>query len=360
MKYTILPCLLFCTTVLTAQQINLNGLVSIHNSGYENGKTQYVKNAYVSVDFTTPTNTDDTGQFNLVFSGVPSGTDVKVTVEKDGWEIVNKLDLQEVVVGRLLPVRIYLAKKGQIAQARTELYNVSLKTLTARHDRMIAQLRKNNAESQEVIQELEQKLNIAISNRFEAEELLNKQLVTTKQRLPDFSLRLAKVNLDFASEMYRTAYEHFKKGEIEEAIEAIDEAVLDKEAEDAKIKLWQARADIANLDTALVSRQAELKAYIKGVYLVARSYQAKAKNQEAVDLLTEAVAWLPNITVGEAYNKLLCYQKAGKLNQEANDLAKAYYYFMRAIQVAEIDIAEQSFYSLAWENELLLIADCNN
>lgn len=351
---------LLCTCSMQAQQINLNGLVSIHNSKYETGEIQYVPNAFVSADFTTSTNTDGNGKFSLVFSGIPSGTDVSVKVKKADWEIVNKKTLQEVVVGRLTPIRIFLAKKGKINQARVELYNVSLDALTARRDRLIAQLRRDDAESQEVIKELEQKLNRTISNRFEAEELLNKQLAATKQRLPEFSLKLAKVNLDFASEMYRTAYEHFKKGEIEEAIEAIDEAVLDKEAEDAKIKLWQARKDISNLDTALVANKEQLRELIKSYYLLARSLQEQAQNQEAVNILSYAVELLPKITVGESYNKVICYQKAAQLNQEAKDLAKAYYYFMRAIQEAEIDIAEYSFFSFEWEKELIFITDCNN
>ena len=82
----------------TAQQITLTGQVSIHNSKYNSGKIEYVKNAYASAPFTKPGSTDDNGIFQLEFVGLDGGTSVKVEVEKAGLEVVNERDLRDVIV----------------------------------------------------------------------------------------------------------------------------------------------------------------------------------------------------------------------------------------------------------------------
>lgn len=81
--------LLVCCSV-TAQQITLTGQVSIHNSKYNSGKIEYVKDAYASAPNTKPDDTDDNGIFHLEFVGIDGGASVKVLVEKAGLELVCK------------------------------------------------------------------------------------------------------------------------------------------------------------------------------------------------------------------------------------------------------------------------------
>ena len=178
-----------------SQIVTLSGVVTIHNSGYNTGNIQYISNAQIIGDFATPTTSDNKGKFNLVFIGVDRGKSIDIKIEKYGLEVVNKRDLQDVVIGRKTPLRVYLAPEGQIDKARAELYRVSLEALTARHDLLIARLREEGDESRTVIVELENKLNRVIDSRFEAEKLLKDQLEATKKRLPEFSKKLASVNL---------------------------------------------------------------------------------------------------------------------------------------------------------------------
>jgi hypothetical protein len=51
MKNTILISLLFIATFASAQQTEVRGIVSIHNSETETGKREYVPNATVEDDF---------------------------------------------------------------------------------------------------------------------------------------------------------------------------------------------------------------------------------------------------------------------------------------------------------------------
>ena len=119
---------------LHAQQIELKGQVSIHNSKYNTGSVQYVSDAYVSAPLTKPSNSDSQGRFQLGFVGLDPGTSITLDVEKSGLEVVNRYDLQDVVIGRKTPLRVFVTNKGNLANAQTELYNVSRKALFAKKD----------------------------------------------------------------------------------------------------------------------------------------------------------------------------------------------------------------------------------
>jgi cell wall-associated NlpC family hydrolase len=236
------------------QQIPLTGQVTIHNSGYTTGRIEPVQNAYVSASVGASDDTDVNGQFQLVLVGIQVGATIQIKVEKQGYEVVNPKDLQ-VVVGRKKPLRIYLATPAELAQARIDLYNVSLRELMARHERQIARLRKGDRESQAEIARLEEKLHRQITSRQEAEQWLTGQLQHYQNQLPELVGQLALQNLDFASAMYLKAYEHLRAGEIEQAITALDEAQLDAQAQDVTGRLAQLDTGIVALETARTHQQ---------------------------------------------------------------------------------------------------------
>ncbi len=217
---------LMVSTVIWSQQTKLTGIVSVHNSKYETGATQYVKDAYVTAPFTKSANTDESGTFALAFVGIEGGTSIKLQVEKQGLEIVNLRDLEDVVIGRTSPVRIFLTEKGKLAQVQTELYNISKKALFAKKDTLITKLHADIKESNTAIAELEKQFHKKLANRFEAENLLNEKIEAMQKRLPEFAQELAERNLDFASDLYIKAYELFKKGNIEQAIKTLDNETL--------------------------------------------------------------------------------------------------------------------------------------
>ena len=202
----------------TAQQIQLKGNVAVHNSKYETGKVIYVEDAYIKALFTKPANTDVQGNFTLEFVGIDPGTSLHLELEKQGFEVVNTRDLEDVVLSRTLPIRIYVAKKGKLAKAQTELYNISKKALYAKKDALITRLRADSAQSKVAIKELEIRFGKQLTNRLEAENLLTAKLEAMQKRLPEFAQELAATNLDNASKLYLNAYEYFKQGDIEKVI----------------------------------------------------------------------------------------------------------------------------------------------
>ena len=121
-----------------------------------------------------------------------------------------------VIIGRKLPLRIYLAKQGDLARAQTELYNISSEALFASRDSVISQL---ESDTERMIVDLEGQFGYEIANISEAKALIDKKIKSLEKRLPETVQRIALVNLDFASELYRKAYENFKKGKIQDVID---------------------------------------------------------------------------------------------------------------------------------------------
>ena len=101
-----------------SQQVQLRGTVAMHNSKYQTGKVIYVQNTYLSAPFTKPALSDVKGVFTLEFVGLDPGMAMKIEASKQGLEIVNTRDLDEVVIGRRLPLRIYVTQKGNLAKDR--------------------------------------------------------------------------------------------------------------------------------------------------------------------------------------------------------------------------------------------------
>ena len=317
------------------QQLSLKGVISVHNSQYNTGSIQYISNVQVSADSTSPTTSDKKGNFKLVFVGLKKGTSVNIKIEKTGLEVVNKRELQEVIIGRITPLKVYLAPKGALARAQAELYHVSIKALTTRHDALIARLRKEGAESQSAIAELEQRLNKAIVNRFEAEQLLSELLTATKKRLPELAKEFAIINLDFASDMYRKAYEFFRIGEIEKAIETLDEAILDKEAAEAIKNLNQFKEDISNLDSAMANESQSLDNYLKSILLEADAYFNKSQFGRTIETYDKALSVLHQSPDTKPLKRSQIYWNIAKVYEQMGTNAKALEYKQKHLDIKE-------------------------
>ena len=173
----------------------------------------------MSAPFTVPAASDVAGEFVLEFVGLASWhRSEDRSREGKGLEVVNTRELEEVVLGRKFPLRIYVTEKGNLAKAQTELYKVSQQALFASRDQMIARLRGEKAESEAAVAELQKRFGQELKDRFAAEDLLRSKIDEQEKQLPEFAMKLAKKNLDNASELYIQAYESLRQGKIEETI----------------------------------------------------------------------------------------------------------------------------------------------
>ncbi|MGH1363201.1 MAG: tetratricopeptide repeat protein [Calditrichia bacterium] len=327
--------LLLLTICAYSQQITLNGQVSIHNSQYRTGSIQYVTDAYVSAPFTTPDATDEEGRFGLEFVGIDAGSSVKVNVERANLEVVNAYDLLKVILGRKPLLRVFLAEKGRLEQAQTELYKISREALFARKNALIAQLQASESESRSVISMLEERFGQKIANRFEAEEILNSKIESLEKRLPEFAQELASVNLDFASEMYRESYEHYKNGDIEQAIAVLDDAKLDESYQDALSTIREGE----KLET--IGKELQEKGLLQ-IEQIVDSYKLKAESfrlliqyRSAAEVYEKIIRMLKESKPEEDIELADVYENTSILYFFLGAYTKAYLYSQRNVSVKE-------------------------
>lgn len=332
-KTILLICCLWSVICCYAQQIPLKGRISIHNSKYNSGEIQYVENAQITAPFTTPTTSDSQGRFDLSFVRVQIGHSVDISVNKAGLEVVNKYDLQRVILGREPSLRVYLAEIGLLAQAQTELYQISEKALFARKNALIARLQSDAAESKAALAELEKSFGQKIGSVIEAIELLESKMQSLEKRLPDFAQELAAENLDFAATLYIRAYEAFKSGEIELAIQILDNATLEASYQEAlktieKGKILESTGkDIQ--EQGLLQIDTIISSYGLKVKLLLFQFQYS----EAIEIYKKVISIIEHIP-----------QASESLSLAYGNLALVYFYnhqFKEAIEAGEKAIVAQ-------------------
>lgn len=322
-------------TITFAQQIILKGQVSIHNSKYRTGQIEYVPNAFVSAPFAGSKSTDADGKFGLTFVGMDAGTTIKIAAEKNGLEVVNAYDLERVVIGRKPLLRIYLTLKGQLAQAQTELYNISRTALFAKKDALITRLLSDEKESQAALAEVQKAWGMKVENVADAIELLESKIAELNKRLPEFALELAAQNLDFASDLYIQAYQHYEAGDIEKAIAILDDQQLDAAYEEATAAIEKAEADKAKLEESIAQRELEIDQIIESLELKARSHRLLFQYKDAIAVYHKIETILVDRGQESGLKAAHIDNELGILYQELGDYEKAYDYLRTSVITKE-------------------------
>lgn len=332
---SLLACCLFIAAAV-AQQIDLNGRVSIHNSGYRTGQIEYVSNVFVKAPFAGETSTDSEGKFQLTFHGIANGTVIKVVAEKADLEVVNTRDLEQVVLGQKSRMPIYLAPKGSLAKAQTELYKINAKALYANHNALIKKLQGEKAESDAALVALEQKWGREIGSVGEAIELLTERLNLQSSQLPDFALEMAAKNLDFASALYIEAYEKMAVGDAEGALAVLSEAAL----EDAYTKALAAQEKgqklLAQGDELLSKSELQLDQLIESYRLKASAHlrlfeykKAIAAQEKVIEILQVMSSEAAELGLAYAYDNL------AESLRLSGDLAASLDYQLKSVKLVE-------------------------
>lgn len=310
-----------------AQDIRLQGQISIHNSKYEKGQIEYVANAFISGDYATSASSDQEGRFLLLFRGISQGLSVSVQVEKEGLEVVNRRELRDLVVHQNHTIKVYMAPKGKLAQAQVELYNINLQAVTQKYEHYIDRLQ---TDQEAAITELEDNFGQQIADRYQAANLLEERLEATKKRLPEISKELARVNLDFASRTYQRAYEAFVRGELDSVIAILDSAKLDASVNLDELKRLKQEQNI--LDSAMQDEQSSVQTNIKNMLLRAQSYREAYSFDQAIHTCQQALYFLKTTQFDTVF-MVQCHHFLFELYREIGRNDSALLYLQNAHQL---------------------------
>jgi len=190
-----------------------NGLVRVQNSG----KTP-LANVQIIFSEAVPTTSDQSGRFRLAFSGRKPGDLIffQEIVKKD-YEIVNEKELQVLKIGNSdnLNKDIILAVSGQLNAAKKEYYGISDQALQTSFSKEKNALQEKLKNVQLTQQEYLDKFN-ALSEQYEQQQ----------KALDNLADIFARTNFDDVSEEYKTAFELFETGKIDEALKILESANL--------------------------------------------------------------------------------------------------------------------------------------
>lgn len=217
-----------CTAVGHAQESTLYGIVSVFNSKFETGKTQYVANAAVdeALGRAQAATTTADGTFKLPLVGIRPKSSFDCVVKKEGYEVINT-DQLRAVAGQLDALRIFMAPKGKIAENKRQYYRIgktaseqALARKIAQKKELLGQAQQNRTNDMRQIEALEKEI-ADLEQRYQ----------TIDQQARELAERFARVNLDDASELYQRAFRYFQKGNIDSALVVLNEVN------------WEARVD---------------------------------------------------------------------------------------------------------------------
>ena len=333
----ILTCFLIlaAVSICFCQEIDLHGRVSIHNSRYRTSEIEYVANAFIRAPFAGSTNSDSEGEFLLVFTGIQTGTTIRLTVEKEGLEVVNSHDLDRVILGRIEALPIYMAPVGQLANAQTELYNISRAALFASRDARISRLLGEREESERALQELEEDLGIEIADVQSAILLLEEKIEQIERRLPEIAQELAKVNLDFASGLYLEAFLLFQEGRIEQAIDAIDLAELKSSFDNAVETIREAERLDSIRHNLLRGAYLQIQQIVASHRLKAEAHSLLFQYQNAAAVQEDLIKILVEAYGNSTYELALSLKQLGTYYRNAGDFPNALAAIEKGVLISE-------------------------
>ncbi|MFZ4402182.1 MAG: hypothetical protein ACOYO1_19280 [Bacteroidales bacterium] len=213
---------------LVNAQATVKGIVTEQNSG-----NKPIAGVQIKVLGSVPEQSDNAGQFLLLFSSKKPGDRIIVSeVSKKGYEIVNK----DVVNNWLISgnpgdkTKIVMCPEGLIAQNTLKYYDISLAGLTKGYQNRIMQL-----------QEERDKAHIDARTFGEQAKALADQFKNQQKQLDVLADKFARENFDDCSSIHKQAFEFFKLGDIDEAIHILE--TINSEDEIIKAKKMKVKAD---------------------------------------------------------------------------------------------------------------------
>ena len=236
---------------LVAQSIPLTGTVAIQNSQYETGKRQYVKGASIRASFAKATITDKQGQFALEFAGVKAGTPVRLSVSHTSLTVVNRREMDQVIVGRKDPLEVVMADPDKLADAQMRFYNIATTSISKSYTVRMDSLRSEQRTLKERLAALEAEFGTKVAGMNEAIELLTKQRDQALSKAHELANEFATVDLDGASTLYIQAYQLFERGEIDSVLIVLNEERLQEEYKKATSEKAKGKRMVSAADTII-------------------------------------------------------------------------------------------------------------
>lgn len=175
----------------------VTGRIIVHNSRFKTGETKYLEGVEIVSPCSSPTYSDANGYFKLVVADRKFGEKVPLDIKSNGYEVVNKKELEYATVGMNSEINIYVAQKGEIEKMQQQYYEISVQAINKKYDELVYQYKLEDSIGNSVFLEL-------YPSQVDFERFLGEKKKESINALYSFSSRLATINFDNVSDEYRS------------------------------------------------------------------------------------------------------------------------------------------------------------
>lgn len=300
-------CSLLLTSLIYAQSSTMKGRISVFDSKNEDGDIEYIEDALISTPYSKSVKSDYKGRFLLKMNGHQSGDPLQLVIRKEGYELVNQMDVENAEPNNQYTVRIFLAPKGKMTEIRNEMLRNATAYVSNLKEELLDSFAFDRAENPTANASIEKRSGQKVYNALEAEEVLLKMSNHIDEQLPDYMFSLAAINPDYASKMFKSAYAYYKDGKIDKAIKTIDENKLTKAISHIKKVLEDANNDPSKEYKLITLRMKTLNqirdSYILKIIALQQSFQFVEANK-ALERLATISKIIPSVSDSKFIEKL--------------------------------------------------------
>jgi tetratricopeptide (TPR) repeat protein len=229
---------------------------------------QPMANVQIAAFGSSPAASDSLGMFTLEFPQKHPGDTVSLVVTKEGYEVVNDLQVTELTLPSPVEARIVtilLCKEGNREEMARRFYRLkSIEAVEETYKRRLKELEDKQQASAEALAKLQQQREEAIGAAGKAAE------------------ELAKAKPGESSELYREAMRLFMDGKVDEALQVLSGERLQRMAAEAKERKAQAEKVIEEAVQAWLLRARLLTVQF-------RFSEAEKAYQEAIETSPESL-----------------------------------------------------------------------
>lgn len=202
--------LLIVINHLSAQTIQ-RGVVYEMNSG-----NKPISGTSIVVIGAIPTDSDNNGKFQLVFSKIQAGKQVIVKqIYKEGYETVNETDIKNWTLSEKNEFKVVLCKKGRLDESRRKFYDIGQDRYYTLWQQSRKELEQAKNANQMSVKQFENEL-----------EKIAAEYERAMSQLAFYADKFARINKDDLNELDAAALALVEEGKIDEAIKLYDESKI--------------------------------------------------------------------------------------------------------------------------------------
>jgi tetratricopeptide (TPR) repeat protein len=217
----------------------LRGIVKLQSSG-----SQAIEGVEISAFGAGTVYSNSVGMFELKFADKVPGMAVRLLISRSGHEVVNEKEVERCIL-REDPddlITIVMSRAGDRNRQALAYYNIIVKTTNKKYEHNLAEI-KSQLDDLTIDKEERKSLRQQIS-------ALQEEKRGLIEKAENLAKQLSSIDLDRASSLAQKAYDKFNSGDIEGALEILNEQTLKENLQSSKNEVIKLKEKVSQANQA--------------------------------------------------------------------------------------------------------------